>query len=167
MNVHHERPPPASSATPHGFGLTIDELEAVFDAWVNDPAKPDTVDIGPDEQLAVADLLRRLQGSQRRLVPPAGERIGLPGDVTVATAATELLHATVDPDGPRCRSFRAASYYLRGLAHLNDDPDDDPDDPRPVTASVNGHRDEHRVSDAVAPPAGRTMTMIGALRAKG
>ena len=101
--------------------LRLDVLEDAFCAWAHDPAKPDVVDLGQDGEVAMVELSLRLGGSQATLPASACVQIGLPPDVTIATAVAELLRATVDPDGPRCRSFRAASYYLRGLARLDAD----------------------------------------------
>lgn len=101
--------------------LHLEDLEDAFCAWAHDPAKPDVVDLGQHRQVPMVQLSRRLGESQATLPASACAQIGLPPDVTIATAVAELLHATVDPDGPRCRSFRAASYYLRGLARLDAD----------------------------------------------
>jgi hypothetical protein len=101
--------------------LRLDELEDAFRAWAQDPAKPDVVDLGQHRDLSMVELSRHLGGSQATLAASACVQIGLPPGVTIATAVAALLHATVEPDGPRCRSFRAASYYLRGLARLDAD----------------------------------------------
>ena len=101
--------------------LRLDELEDAFRAWVHDPAKPDVVDLGQHREVPMVELLRRLGDSRATLGASACVPIGLPPGVTIAMAVAALLHATVDPDGPRCRSFRAASYYLRGLARLDAD----------------------------------------------
>lgn len=109
----------------------LDELEDAFLAWVDDPAKPDAVELGPPsyQTLPTVKLLRRLGLSRATLPGPACEQIGLPSGVTVAVAAVELLRATIEPGGPRCRSFRAATYYLRGLPRLleHDEEHDEPD----------------------------------------
>lgn len=101
--------------------LHLDELEDAFCAWAHDPAKPDVVDLGLHGDLSMVELSRRLEGSRATLGAAVCAQFGLPPGVTIATAVAALLHATVDPDGPRCRSFRAASYYLRGLARLDAD----------------------------------------------
>ena len=101
--------------------LRLDELEDAFCAWARDPVKPDVVDLGQRGEVPMAELLRRLEGARTRLAPSACLQIGMPPGVTIATAVAALLHATVDPDGPRCRSIRAASYYLRGLVRLDAD----------------------------------------------
>ena len=101
--------------------LDLDELELAFHTWAHDPDKPDVVDLERHGEVAMVDLARELGASPSRLAASACEQLGLPYGVTVGTAANELLHATVDPDGPRCRSFRSASYYLRGLIRLDAD----------------------------------------------
>ena len=117
--------------------LRLDELEDAFCAWAHDPAKPDVVDLGQHRDISMVELSRRLGGSQATLAASACAQIGLPPDVTIATAVAELLHATVDPDGPRCRSFRAASYYLCGLARLDADL-------RPVTSHLGSNTEDLR-----------------------
>lgn len=101
--------------------LHLDELEDAFRAWAHDPTKPDVVDLGHHGDVSMVELSRRLGGSRATLAASACMQIGVPPGVTIATAVAALLHATVDSDGPRCRSFRAASYYLRGLARLDAD----------------------------------------------
>ena len=117
--------------------LGLDELEDAFCAWVDEPVKPDVVDLGQHGAVPIAELSRRLRGSQATLPASACVQLGLPPGVTIAAAIAELLHATVDPGGPRCRSFRAASYYLRGLARLDADF-------RPVTRSVGSRTKDPR-----------------------
>ena len=101
--------------------LRLDELEDAFVAWAHDPAKPDVVDLGQHREVPMVELSRHLLGSQATLAASASVQVGLPPGVTIATAVAELLQATAAADGPRCRSFRAASYYLRGLVRLDDD----------------------------------------------
>lgn len=111
----------------------LDELEDAFLAWVDDPTKPDVVEFGPPSYRTVptVGLLRRLGSSRAALPAPACKQIGLPSGVTIAAAAAELLWATIDPGGPRCRSFRAATYYLRGLSRLLEHDEPDPHPPPP------------------------------------
>lgn len=99
--------------------LRLDEFEDVFCAWAHDSAKPEVVELGHHGKVPMVELSRRLGASQVTLTASACAHVGLPPDVTIATAVAEPLHATVAPDGPRCRSFRAASDYLRGLARLD------------------------------------------------
>jgi hypothetical protein len=109
--------------------VCLDDLEDAFCAWVDDPVKPDVVDLGQYGDIPMVELSRRLRGSQAVLPASACVQLGLPPGVSIGAAVAELLHATVGPGGPRCRSFRAASYYLRGLARLGDEF-------RPVTRCV-------------------------------
>ncbi len=99
----------------------LDELEDAFLRWVHDPDMPDVVDLGEQRVISMAALARQLEGSQTTLAASACRRIGVAPGASIARATAELLHATIDPDGPRCRSFRAASYYLRGLVRLDAD----------------------------------------------
>jgi hypothetical protein len=106
--------------------LQPDEFEDAFIAWIHDPARPDMIEVGSAGPYTMVDLAQRLTGSQIRLGPVSAPRLGLCPDATLAAAARALLHATVDPDGPRCRSFRAAGLYLRGLARLELDESESP-----------------------------------------
>jgi hypothetical protein len=67
----------------------------------------------------------------------------LPDGVTIATAIAHLLHATIALDGPRCRSFRSATYYLRRLNHLDPDLKPDTHHLASSTTSSRGHPDVH------------------------
>lgn len=109
---------PSSVESP---ALHPDELEDAFRAWIRGRAKPDVVDLGQHQDLSMVELSRHLAGSREPLDASEARQIGLLPSATIATAAAALLHTTVDPEGPRCRSFRAVSYYLRGLARLDTD----------------------------------------------
>lgn len=87
----------------------------------------------------MVELSRHLGESRATLAASACVQIGLPPGVTIAAAVAALLHATIDPDGPRCRSFRAASYYLRGLARLDADLRPIPRYLAPRTDDSRGH----------------------------
>jgi hypothetical protein len=129
-------------STTGSFVPRPDELEDAFIAWIRDPAHPDVVELGPLGRLSMVDLSQRLTQSHVRLGPASAVQLGLCPDATFAAAAGALLHATVDPDGPRCRSFRAAGLYLRGKAYLEEDtspPLDDAAGP-PVTSTDADHR---------------------------
>ena len=108
-------PPARSTAS------SLDAFEDDFLDWLHDPVMPEVIAAGRDGEIAMVDLCRDLAGSPTTLSVLDARRIGLSAGATVGTAATALLHATVDPQGPRCRSFRAARYYLRGLANLDTD----------------------------------------------
>lgn len=112
-----EAPAPRTSLVPRSA-----ELEDAFIAWIRDPAHPDVVELGRLGRISMVDLTRRLMQSHARLGSASATQLGLCPDTTFAGAASALHHATVDPDGPRCRSFRAAGLYLHGRARLDDDP---------------------------------------------
>jgi hypothetical protein len=116
-------PPEEATGEP---SLTV--LEDAFRRWVEGRVRPETLSIGRDPavDLPMELVLRRLTSSTAPLRPTDGRRLGLAADVCVAEAAERLLQARLDPSGPRCRSFRAASYFLVGLARIAvDDPDDE------------------------------------------
>ncbi len=119
--------------------LGSETLEEAFRAWALDPAKPDVVDLGEHGNVPMVELSRQLGGSDAMLTASACAQLGVPPGATIATAAAELFHATIDPTGPRCRSFRAASYYLRGLIRL--DADLQPATSGSSTQSSRGHPD--------------------------
>jgi hypothetical protein len=99
-----------------------DELELAFRHWADSTDHPDAVHVG-HRALPMADLARLLSRSHGELPAATCVGLGLRPGATIATAATTLLWATVDPEGPRCRSFRAATFFLRGLALLDADID--------------------------------------------
>ena len=121
--------------------LGLDVLEDAFLAWAHDPAKPDVVDLGAHGQVSMVELARGVGGSPATLPAFACVQLGLPPGVTIAAAAAQLLDATIDPDGPRCRSFRAASYYLRGLVRLDADLRPDTGELSFRAGGSRGHRD--------------------------
>lgn len=63
-------------------------------------------------------LLRELTSSRHRLPPDIRGRFGLSEQATIGDVAMELLLAVDGPDGPHCRSYRSAVYYLAGRAEL-------------------------------------------------
>lgn len=69
----------------------------------------------------MAERSRRPEGARATLATAACVQTGRPSGVTIATAVAELPSATVDPDGPRCRSSRGASDCFRGLPRLGSD----------------------------------------------
>lgn len=101
--------------------LRVQDLEDHFLVWAESPEKPDVVELGQRRALLMTTLARRLARSTRPLTPAAALQLGLSPDTTIAVAADELLMATINPDGPRCRSYRAASFFLRGRAQLEAD----------------------------------------------
>lgn len=95
------------------------EAEACFLEWLASPSQPDEVQLAGD---AATTPLTRLLGlastSSRPLPAEAATILGMPDGATVGAAAAELVLAVKDPAGPRCRSYRAAVYYLRDLHEL-------------------------------------------------
>ncbi|MEX2562785.1 MAG: hypothetical protein WD358_05970 [Nitriliruptoraceae bacterium] len=96
-------------------------LEVAFRGWVDGYVKPEILIVGSIDhpEVSMDTALRRLRHSTEPLAPAHGRMLGLDDDATIAVAADALLGACSDPDGPRCRSFRAASYFLSGLARIN------------------------------------------------
>jgi hypothetical protein len=109
--------PPTFRSSP----LRMQDLEDHFLAWAESPEKSDVVELGQRRALLMTTLARRLSRSTRLLTPAAALQLGLSPATTIAVAADELLMATINPDGPRCRSYRAASFFLRGRAQLEAD----------------------------------------------
>ncbi|HEX9888346.1 MAG TPA: hypothetical protein VGA69_02625 [Nitriliruptorales bacterium] len=60
-------------------------------------------------------LLDRLARSDEPLPDTCSHRLGLVAGTSFGAAARWLRWAKWDPHGPRCRSYRSASYYVRGL----------------------------------------------------
>jgi len=98
-------------------------LEASFRAWVEGPVKADVLVIGNHDPVKVPleRALHLLSTSTRPLAPAHGDALGLDPNVTIGMAAVSLLQACADPAGPRCRSYRSASYFLIGRAVLTRD----------------------------------------------
>ena len=96
-------------------------LEVAFRGWVDGYVKPEMLIVGSSDhpEVSMDTALRRLRHSTEPLAPAHGRMLGLDDDATIAVAADALLGACADPDGPRCRSFRAASYFLSGMARIN------------------------------------------------
>jgi hypothetical protein len=120
ISIFPRRDPAATCpATPVSQDLLA--LEAVFRRWVQGRSRPEVVLIDPDQGSTVTleEVLGQLRSSSAPLGAAGAQRLGLPDDATVGEAAEELLFARQDADGPRCRSFRSASYYLYGLARIS------------------------------------------------
>jgi hypothetical protein len=102
-------------------------VEQAFLAWLAEPDSADAVTLeGTEEPQPLAQTLDELCRSGRVLPAQTAGSIGLPTGATVGQAAGELRFAVEHPAGPRCRSFRAALYYLRDLDRtLLIDPHDD------------------------------------------
>jgi len=145
--------------------LCEEVLEDAFLAWAVDPAKPDTVRFDGNRHLTMRELSRRLRSSNARLSDAAVTQLGLAPGATIATGVAALLEATVAPDGPRCRSFRSACLYLRGLTRLEAEPA--PEEAAPEAAQRSRTR-------RIAPPSALRLLSgpalfppLGARRANG
>jgi hypothetical protein len=90
--------------------------EQAFLAWLAEPTSADEVALaGVADAEPLARVLGELSLSKRVLPAEMAVGAGLPCGTTVGHVATELLRAVEDPSGPRCRSFRAAVFYLHDL----------------------------------------------------
>jgi hypothetical protein len=99
-------------APPAGERLDIDE--SVFLAWLVDPVMPDELPAGPEWSAEpVTHLLGRLSLSPQRLTADQAMVVGMPAGTSLGNVAIALLLAVEDPAGPRCRSYRAATYFLQ------------------------------------------------------
>jgi hypothetical protein len=118
------QPDAPSDRTTSLLGSThLDVLEDAFRAWVTGREKPDVLIVaaGGCHPVPIEHALRRLSTSTQPLAPAPGAALGLCPDATVGTAAAALLQARADPAGPRCRSYRSATYFLFGRALLASD----------------------------------------------
>lgn len=103
--------PPASASTPRQRAA-----EHAFLDWLAQPTSTDELPLATgDGPEPLAPILGELSLSKRLLPAQTAARLGLPEGTTLGHAAVEVLLAVKDPAGPRCRSFRAAVYYLRDL----------------------------------------------------
>ena len=114
-----EHPPSVDVSVDVSNGPALAEFEDAFRSWALDLSKPDEVLVGTHGRFTMVEIVHRLEDSRGSLSASECLQIGLAPGVAVGDAASELRYATVDPDGPRCRSFRAATYYLRGLTRLD------------------------------------------------
>jgi len=90
--------------------------EQAFLSWLVAPTSADElplVDGGEPEPLA--RILVELSLSSRVLPTETAASLGLRDGTTIGHAAVEVLLAVKDPAGPRCRSYRAAVFFLRDL----------------------------------------------------
>lgn len=105
--------PVKSSAVPTPFAVD-GHAERRFLDWLTSDALPDRLTTCPDgAPEATSTLLGTLITSSRPLTRCEAARVGSPPGTPLGVVATELIDAVHDPRGPRCRSFRAAVYYLR------------------------------------------------------
>jgi hypothetical protein len=96
-------------------------FEAAFTRWACDPVKGDVVAVPGLGPLPLGVVLVRLLTSPTQLSGRAAAGLGLGHHATVGELAAALHDAREHPRGPRCRSYRSALYYLRGLEQLDDD----------------------------------------------
>ncbi|HEX2028973.1 MAG TPA: hypothetical protein VHF25_13340 [Nitriliruptorales bacterium] len=81
--------------------------------------------------------LHALEASTAVLPPELASRFGLAEGATYGQFVGRLLWARNDPGGPRCRSYRAAAYYLAGRPDALFGPD--LIGPEPPTVLAAGH----------------------------
>lgn len=98
----------------------INDLEEAFLTWLGTYDKPALLHLdGPDAPPThLSEMLDALRDSSRRLPAAEAGELGLPPGTWLGAAASQLQHAVHDPRGPRCRSYRAAAYYLRSYHGL-------------------------------------------------
>lgn len=97
--------------------VALSDLEAAFMRWLTDPVGADEVRLdGQDRPPSpMRQVLEALRCSVRPLPGEVAATLGLPAGTPIGQAVSELREAVDDPRGPRCRSHRAAVFYLRGL----------------------------------------------------
>lgn len=104
----------------------LQRLRDALDAWMSDPSHPETATLGApgglEGTIVLDDLLGRLRRDDTRLAATATSHLGLPRSTTYGQLARLLWWARKDPNGPRCRSYRAALYLV---GELDDDVRDD------------------------------------------
>ncbi len=116
-------PPPTRARTQPSWRTPVDLGEVAAEqralAWLDDPELPDQLPAEPgDTDLSARSALRSVRSSARRLPAAHAARLGLGEGATLGEAATALTRAVEDPHGPRCRSYRAAAYYLHDVHEL-------------------------------------------------
>jgi hypothetical protein len=101
-------------------GPSLAVLENAFRRWVTETGHTDLMHVDRDSDLPLVPVLKQLRTSTQPLLPADAGILGLPDHASLGDAASQLLHAHVDPDGPRCRSLRSALWYLQGLGRLEE-----------------------------------------------
>ncbi|GEM_PF-5219735 len=89
-----------------------DEVPEVFERWVHRRCPEPLTDGGRYAPEPPEGLLERLSTIDRPMHPATSLELGLGRSSTYARAARLLLWARHTPEGPRCRSFRSAYYFL-------------------------------------------------------
>lgn len=115
-DVPTERPP-TGRRVDH-VDLSLAEAERAFLTWLDDPGNPDVARLPDGTVVPVGSVLGAASTSTQELPRYGALSLGLTPGISIGDAATELLVCVVDPAGPRCRSYRAAVLYLRGLVDL-------------------------------------------------
>lgn len=70
---------------------------------------------GAPSPLTIETVVRGLLADPTPLPTQALKALGLPAGTRTSAVARLLLWAVEEPAGPRCRSYRAASYFLADL----------------------------------------------------
>lgn len=115
---------PARCPTPPATGPTsqtsLTGLETAFERWLADPESADEIRLADHGRSPrpLQEVIEALRASRRPLSGEAATTLGMPVGTTIGQAATELRRAVDDPAGPRCRSYRAAAYYLRDIDRI-------------------------------------------------
>lgn len=123
LSLRASRGSSASSQAGDLIGPVLVDLEVAFLRWIDGRSRCDVLQAGPPGTLTLPleQALGRLRTSTVPLSPLRAHRLGLAPGVSIGVAADRLLHAWLAARGPRCRSFRSASYYLFGLARIGQD----------------------------------------------
>lgn len=119
----------------------LQRLRDALDAWISDPSHPETARLpgpgGLEGTIVLDDLLARLRSEDTRLAARTTSRLRLPRSMTYGQLARLLWWARKDPNGPRCRSYRAALYLIE---QLDGDVRDDVLEPR-ITGRAKRQRE--------------------------
>ena len=111
---------PTPAATEPAAEVPQEELETAFQRWLTEPLEADEIRLDDQERspIPLRHVLGALGTSRRPLPGEVATTLGMPAGTSIGQAATELRHAVEHPAGPRCRSYRAAAYYLRDLDRI-------------------------------------------------
>jgi hypothetical protein len=122
----------AGTAPPSG------EVREVFDQWV-EAGCPQWLPSGATG-VEVEALLGQLSNDREQVPAPTATALGQDSPCGYARASWLLVWARREPDGPRCRSYRAARYFLADAdpAALPAPPERDRSGPE-SSASENHH----------------------------
>ena len=124
-------PRPASSGAPAGAATSTGQAREVFDHWVEAgcptwlPSRVETAGLAADE------LLGQLSDEPAPLPAQITRALGQLSPCSYARGSWLLVWARHATDGPRCRSYRAARYFLA---------DADPDALPAASTALTHHR---------------------------